>query len=334
MKSRLTFLIIIIVAIALLSVYWRSKGQFNDAGDERPEPSHVDDRPATSPQSAQVPPSDDTQKGGGVPPERAALIKAIFSQSITIYGRVLDQHGQAIEGARIRFGVHDKPWESGSSYFATSDVDGRFEISGISGAAANTEVSKEGYYNGRESRRILKPGEPTSKKNPAIFTLYKKGEADAVVHRPAAGIEPSEGISTVYFDFNRARFLTSAQGSNLMQVEIKAAPENTLGREWEYSIIIPGGGLQKRGHEFQFIAPDSGYVEKISGGYGLNAPNWRGSFGEEMIALLPDGTVARFEINIGIKGRKYVRIYELVYNPDPTSRNLELDPAKVIKPTP
>jgi hypothetical protein len=254
----------------------------------------------------------------------------MFSQPLTIVGQVVDQDGKPIEGATIRFGVHDKAWESGSSFFRTSDAEGRFEMSGISGAAVNTEVSKDGYYNGAESRRVIKPGESSSKESPVIFRLYKKRNAVNLVYRPVSAMELADDVDMVYFDFKEARLSLTPNGSHVLEVKLEADENNVIGREWAYHIRIPGGGLQKRRHEFDFIAPDSGYAEVIEGGYEKNAPDWRGGYNEHLIAKLSDGSVARFEISIGVQRRRYVRVHEIAYNPDPASRNLELDPAKVI----
>lgn len=273
----------------------------------------------------------------GAPRDNVALAKAIFAQPISVYGRVVDQFGQPIEGAKIRFGVHDKPWERGSEYFRTSDADGRFEIDDVKGAAINTEVFKDGYYNGNESRRIFKPGEPTSKKIPSVFVLYKKGEAEPVIYQSLDSMRLHQGVEIVHFDFKRARLLKSAEGQGQMFVEIVSTPGLERGRYWKYSISIKGGGLQKRTHEFAFSAPESGYIETIAGEYGGQSPSggeWRNSHSDDYFAMLSDGTKARFKIELGTKRENYMRISEFVYNPKPDSRNLEFDPTKVIKPKP
>jgi len=264
------------------------------------------------------------------------LVKAFFDQSISVYGRVVDQFGQSIEAAKVRFGVNDKPWESGSEYFRTSDSEGRFHIKGVKGAAINTEVSKEGYYNGKESRRILNPGELTSKESPAVFVLYKKGVTEPVIYQPVDAMRLPQGVESAVFDFRRGILLKSGEGAGQMLVEIVSTPGVEHGRYWKYTISIKGGGLQKRTHEFAFSAPESGYLETISGEYGgspAGGKKWRNSFSDEYFALLPDGTKARLKIELGAKRESYVRISELIYNPNPDSRNLEFDPAKVIKLT-
>jgi len=294
---------------------------------------------------ASIAPVDDTsltaasiaqgQENINSPGDSINSVKTTFSESISVYGRVVDQFGQPIVGAEIRFGIHDKPWEHGSEIFKTSDVDGYFSIDDVKGAAINAEVFKDGYYNGAQSRRIFKPGEHTSKMIPAVLVLYEKGEADAVIHRPSDSINLPHGNNGAYLDFKLGSLSISRKGQLL--VEVVSTPGVDHGRYWEYKITITGGGLQKRTHEFAFTAPESGYKEIISGNYASSSPNdetWRNTYSDEFFAMLPDGTKARFKIELGTKRVNYIIISELVYNPNPSSLKLEFDPTKVITPKP
>lgn len=336
MKTRTRTGLICLFLLLFLVAYWclsqsRPAGLFKSV---RPQ-----SQDAEPPQLVQAAPPPDPQvpspsaAPGGVPPEKAALFKAFFAQSISLYGLVLDQSKQPIEGATVRLGVHDNPNGSGSEYFRVSDAYGRFQTSDLRGAAINAEVSKEGYYNGLESRRILKPGEPISKEAPVVFVLYKIGDIEPVVYLRSATVEFKDVGGIAYLDFKRGRLTHVGNGSSQMRIEIASSPGRQRGRAWAYKIIVPGGGLQKRTHEFSFSAPEAGYLETVEGGYGGNAPedpSWRGSFGDHFFARLADGSVARFQINLGIKGGSYVEISQLVYNPNSSSRNLEYDPAKAL----
>lgn len=263
----------------------------------------------------------------------ASLAKAIFEQPIYLYGLIVDQFGHPIKDASIRLGLHDKPWENGSDFSRVSDSNGRFSIKDLRGAALNVEVLKEGYYNGDESRRVFKPGELSSDMAPFVFILYKKGVAEPVIYHSVAAVRLSKNIAGAHFDFNNGRFLELSDGRGGMFVEIDSSSGLGYGRYWRYSITIKGGGLIKRTHEFAFSAPESGYVESIAGEYGGQpSPDskWRSSFSEEYFAILPDNTRARFKIELGSKRSNYIRISDLIYNPDPKSINLEFDPAMAI----
>lgn len=273
------------------------------------------------------------EKPPGPPPENVALFKAFFAQAIAIHGRVIDQGGQAIPNVHVQLTVHDKPGEEGSKYVRISDSDGQFEISGVNGASVNVEVSKDGYYAGQESRRVFDAGQKNTADSPAIFVLHKKGQAEPLVYLRSATVGLKDESGVAYLDFKRVRLTHVGNSQSQMRIEIASSPGRQRGRAWTYKIIVPGGGLQKRTHEFAFSAPEAGYVETVEGGYGGNAPDdpsWRGSFGEHFFARLADGSVARFQINLGIKGGSYVEISQLVYNPNSSSRNLEYDPAKAL----
>lgn len=267
------------------------------------------------------------------PPEGVALFRAFFAQVISIHGRVTDQSNNAIPDAHVQLTVHDKPGEKGTDYVKTTDNDGRFEIIGVTGASVNVELSKDGYYSGKESRRIIDAGEKSSVDNPMIFLLHKKGEGLPVVYLRSATVGLKEQGGVAYLDFEHGR-LTALEGNETqMRIEIVSSQGRQRGRAWKFKLSLLGGGLQKRNHEFAFNAPASGYVEIIEGGYSEHAaddPDWRGSFGDHFFALLPDGSVARFQINLGVKGGPYVEISQLVYNPDSNSKNLEYDPLNTI----
>ena len=322
----------------LAALLWMRSSQPLDGGiPEKQPPSAAPEVAAQpiippSPASGAPAPAVPQDKPLGPPLENVALFKAFFAQAVSIHGRVIDQGGHAIPGVHVQLTVHDKPGEEGSEYAKTTNNEGRFEISGVNGASVNVEVSKDGYYRGRESRRVFDAGQKNNADNPAVFVLHKKGEGVPLVYLRSATIGLKEEGGVAYIDFKRGR-ITSANAQGQLRIEIMSSPGLQRGRAWGYKIVVPGGGLQKRTHEFAFSAPVSGYVETIEGGYGGNTtddPNWRGSFGDQFFAQLPDGSVARFQVNLGIKGGSYAEISQLVYNPDPNSRNLEYDPEKTI----
>lgn len=325
-----------LVLLAVL-LWVRSRQSLDSDVPEKKSPAPAPEiaaQPVIPPSPASAPaPATPQDKPPGPPPENVAVFKAFFAQVISIHGRVIDQGGQAIPDAHVRLTVQDKPGENGSEYARASDNEGRFEVSGVTGASVNVEVSKDGYYSGQESRRVFDAGQKNSPDSPAIFVLHKKGEAEPLVHLRSATIGLKDEGGIAYLDFKRGRLTQASNGQSQMRIEIVSSPGRQRGRAWGYKIIVPGGGLQKRTHEFAFSAPETGYVETIEGGYDGNRPddpNWRGSFGEHFFAQLSDGSVARFQVNLGIKGGSYVEVSQLVYNPNSSSRNLEYDPAKAI----
>ena len=334
MKPKPRFIIGFVVLICLLILGSWLFFRFTYASGRKRglPPNHPPAKPMTQDPRAGAAPAQATKTFDNV-----SLAKAMFAQSLSVYGRVVDQFGRPLEGAKIRFGVHDRPWESGSEYFRSSDSDGRFSISSVKGAAINTEVFMDGYYNGDQSRRVFKPGEFSSAADPFEFVLYQKGETEPVIYRAVAGVRLTSGTASAKLDFSRGALMESNEGRGQMLVEIASTPGIEHGRPWRYAIRIKGGGLQKRTHEFAFMAPKSGYSEMIAGEYAggmSDIGNWRNSFSGDFFALLPDGTKARFKIELGTKRENYIRVSELVYNPNPNSLNLELDPEKAIEPSP
>ena len=77
-----------------------------------------------------------------------ARFRSFFKTPISFYGKVIDEKGNPIEGADVKFSAHDQtnPSIQSSHYSCTSDKDGLFSVTGIHGAGLYVEVSKRGYY--------------------------------------------------------------------------------------------------------------------------------------------------------------------------------------------
>jgi hypothetical protein len=99
---------------------------------------------------------------------------------------------------------------------------------------------------------------------------------------------------------------------------------------WISRVSVPGGGLALTTEEFSYEAPEEGYVDSMEI---TNAtpkpPNWPCDYGAMLYLKTTQGygrVMVRYITNMD---RMFVTAW---FNPNPNSRNLELDPAKVIKP--
>jgi hypothetical protein len=77
----------------------------------------------------------------------AGALVDLFKTPIELYGRVEDQHGKPIAGAKIELFPLDNP-TGGSSHsktVLTSDAKGEFSIKGLHGISMGVQASKEGF---------------------------------------------------------------------------------------------------------------------------------------------------------------------------------------------
>lgn len=262
--------------------------------------------------------------------------KPMFLNAVNFYGKVVDQTGSPVEGASIRYSVPSNLAEIGKGTVQgpTTDSAGLFSITGKTGAGITVFVSHPNYYSSDQSSGQFKYFENTEKNpsssNPAIFVLRKKGDAEPLVNQkqvlrnvPKNGQAVSVG-------------LTGTSGTDLtIQAWTSPRPAgaaNNASFDWKVRVEVPGGGLVAYEDAYQFEAPAEGYessVEFAMPAAGIDG-KWRDRFEETFFVKLANGNFARMRFQM-IAGGNHFAVVESYYNPTPGNRNLEFDPAKVVK---
>ena len=114
-------------------------------------------------------------------------LRMIFSHSINFYGRVGDEKGVPVEGARVRYSVPSSFSEiqKGTVEGPVTDAKGMFSITGKRGAGIYVSVSHPGYYETDQSYRQFSYFENTADNptptSPAEFVLRRKGTAEPLL---------------------------------------------------------------------------------------------------------------------------------------------------------
>lgn len=280
-----------------------------------------------------------------------AVIKQVeitFSAPIEFYGRVIDQNGDLVPDAEIGYTAADKFMASGSNYTGKSDAQGFFEISGIKGAGLGVAVRKAGYYfieekddrspssaatfgygMGPDSYRQA----PPTRDKPAIFVLQKMGETKPLIY-----------VGTRYYKVTKdgqateVNLQTGSQvglGGGDIRFERWATDQNKNDKgyfDWRLRITVPEGGIIEREGEFVFEAPEEGYQKVIE----INMPTssgekWQYTVIKSYFVKLQDGRYARINATIQAGHNNTPLVLDAFVNPTLGDRNLEFDPAKVVK---
>jgi len=208
-------------------------------------------------------------------------------QPIDFYGRIIDDLGAAIEGAKVKFvWTHYVQPEATYETNVTSDENGRFSLTGAVGATLNVEVSKEGYYRMGDasvksfsySKAQFNQPFQSDPNNPVVFKLRKKGNGvNLVTSDNEKGPEysvplPLDG-TPVKIDLLQR--LTSDSG----QIEIsQKKPEFKdwkQANEWSLKMTISGGGFVEENDQFPFEAPETGYQPTVELNFQKGLPDWR-----------------------------------------------------------
>lgn len=204
-----------------------------------------------------------------------------WKMPINFYGRVIDENGSPVPGARVVFLWTNLFAEGSSQSMAESDATGVFSLEDKIGRVLQVDVSKQGYYKPRNERLRsfdyaafweVNYHEPDPAR-PVTFHLRKKGRVTPLIvgekQRPiAANGTPS-----------RLDLLHDGRVSSAGQFEI-AALTNTekyppAKFDWRATITIHDGGLTEHELEFPFEAPVEGYQPTFAFAMPSASPDWK-----------------------------------------------------------
>jgi hypothetical protein len=264
-----------------------------------------------------------------------------FESPIELYGKVVDQHGDAIQGATVNLYPVDTPWEdSKSKMTVSSDVNGKFSVKGLRGTAMGVQATKEGYLfisplGGPASSVSVKYGHGgksgklhSNPATPVILTLHKVGQVEPMFYMPDTRWKlPVDG--TV-----RKISLDSKTGDGSHQIEFsfksdwsKLPMDNEINSkqfDWTFEAKILGGGFIWNDSDFNFEAPETGYKESIRYHYSADMPGeaWKRFQHGRYFVKFADGSYGRIRIDIdGASDRRPLKMTSWLCL-KPGSRNL------------
>jgi len=246
---------------------------------------------------------------------------------VSFYGRVVDENGQPIPQANVKFGLNDTSIRGTSEYYTQSDASGLFSLTGVKGKFLGVHITKEEYYQSRlenntfdyaGGNNIFNP----DRNNPVVFRLHKGGEKVALIKKEfEVHIKVGEAVTI--------DLLTGKTNSPNSQLQVELLENEPFRRKikgtWSMRVSAIDGGIQFQTEEFPFLAPESGYRPSIDlGPDSEKPPTWKGSgyYGGAFYLQTHNG-YANVKIQ-AIPGNSYFR---LSYYLNPSgSRNLEPDP--------
>lgn len=358
MRKRIVLLLVLLTGLGVAWLLWQRRSI-----DVKPPSSAVANaswpKVAAPTQNAPVPQSGSSSPLRSSPPvgvkqpdaesEKRYLDKLIpiLQRPLTFYGKVIDEHGAPVPSAKVRFSLVNNPDPniSGTRGEIESGQDGRFVITGR-GMSIYVEVSKEGYYRVPKSNDMLgssggfenhgnladiEVGLPTGDK-PALFVLRKIGEAAPLIHAgPRSIIVPEDGAPT---DVDLSTGQVVVPGKGQLRVEVWAQnqgmnPNKGEHYDWRCRLSVSGGGMVQRSGEFEFEAPDVGYVPTAELAQFAMAKHWTPNMTRQFFVRLPDDRYARINFQIATNGDHFI-VLESFLNPTPGNRNLEFDPQKAV----
>ena len=279
-------------------------------------------------------------------PVRAFI--AAYQTPIEFYGKVVNQHGEAVAGASVKILPFDNAFgNSDTQMLLTSDAGGLFSVKGLKGLAIGVMVEKNGYLTwpdlglekpasahrieyGLDDTRGARFKDPNK---PTLFTLHDPGPLEPLVYvKEKRWSLPVDG-----FPRNIALDAEDGLGTHLIEFRFtsdwsKLPNENASNYkhfDWKLEVSIPGGGFCKYVGDYAFDAPETGYQEKITINYPADMTDrqWKRMAFRRCFVKFADGTCAR--IRFGIDGGTAADYGPLSMtswmNRKPGSRNLASD---------
>lgn len=352
---------IIIALLALLMVAWIVWMLGNPKPSSPPQPSAqvatATPAPATSPLITPAPTTSPTsipasmrqQPGGPYQPadprwaERRRLRKEDpkyeWKTPIEFYGKVLDQDGNPVAGATADV-VWTNMTPNGSSHMqVTSDADGLFSITGISGKHMTVQATKDGYYRetskGRSSYEYAGFWEPTyhepDPNNPVIFHLRRKGVSEPMIQRGPMLLGARNDGTPANFDLTTGRKAADSSGN----IALRISKGSKINKRFDWTATvegIDGAGLIESKDEFMATAPADGYLPHWTFSQKATDETYQSEVQAKFYVKTGDGKYARVEMRIIPEYNETAAVDLTVYlNPAPGSRNLEFDPTKVVQ---
>ena len=241
-----------------------------------------------------------------------------FRSPIRLHGRVEDQHGDPVSGAKVVCMPMDAAFgdESGSTTTLTSGADGKFFVNGLHGASMGVQASMDGYLDippaGGPASFVMvgyaddaEQGKRYSRaETPLVLRLHKIGPMEPMVYvnirRRSLPVDGS--VKRIALDSESG--IGSHQIEFLLKtgwVNIPADNEHFGDRfDWTFEARIPGGGFVWSDNDFNCVAPESGYMESIRLNYKVSMPveQWKNYVYGNFFVKFADGSHGRIKLFI------------------------------------
>ena len=245
---------------------------------------------------------------------------------ISFYGRIVDQYGNPLADADVRFTVTDLSLQGSSEYHTKSDPNGFFSLSGIRGRHLMVYFSKEGYYQSATEGNAFDYNDIASgnqykpdRSHPEVFHLHRGGEKVALIKRDM-NVRVQLG-ETVVVDLLNGKTNSPNGQLRIELLENDRGGRNGFGSKCSMRLSVLDGGIQPYTEEFPFVAPETGYESSVQIGseFGNPPPGW-GTRTARAFFLHAQGLYARVLVEMNPGGS----LLGLDYYVNPTgSRNLE-----------
>lgn len=278
---------------------------------------------------------------------KISKVQQAQNRVIEFYGQVLDQDNKPVSGVRIHYTIatYEGVISTGPSvknFDVSTDVNGKFVISGVGEGINIMERSKPGYEFEKRYQYYYMNRQQIGHKlrsrgtldEPVIFHAWKMMEAEPLYHGEGLVFFEGDGRSNT-LDLTKGGLAIKKEGGSAGDIVIKFERPLNAKRtdkfEWSFSIESIGGGVIESDDSFMNLAPQDGYQHSWQVMYVPNDPSYQQEPEKKFYVMSNGGAhYARLEMRLIPHYRTHSAIdIKFWMNPN-GSRNLQYDPSKRI----
>jgi len=268
--------------------------------------------------------------------DKSQIIKRIPAaeneKPLEAYGRVIDQYGHPVVGAKVDGNALQNVGSASSRYdtnTTSTDADGKFEFTNLHGVNLGISIQKEGYetnnkgYQGAQGKLT-----PT---NRDTYVMWKLQGAEPMVHQKFIAKLPCDGME-VNLDLIKGKPTTEAGDLTVsfLRNPVDIVPGKHF--QWTLTLKVSGGGLLEIHDPYPYQAPTDDYEQIVTLGTGTDPANFQDSATKNFYYKSADGKYGRITIELQADFQPPPTFFRIEAYINPSgSRNLEFDGTKEIK---
>lgn len=317
MKKLFPYIIFILILAVVIVAFWRRPVPASNEAKKSPESAQFNillqgtneaNQTNLTSAHAKIP------TGSSLSPTNATLksITEKFIQQqqgpISFYGQCIDQNSNPVAGVDIEASVQQLTFDPTAEEMVgakqigvklTSDINGRFEITGVVGTGFGIILSpKNGYMSSSKSPKSFGQNSG-SYENPIVFRMWKKGGSQKLISHYISRMGIPVDGQPVQFDLlngNRVtsggQFIVSCKRDPLM------LPSGNSRYNWSVILQVPNGGLITNNDEFMYLAPEVGYEEAYAVEMDKAATNWTRTLDQQFYIKLENGDYGNLIVHL------------------------------------
>ncbi len=255
------------------------------------------------------------------------ILDAENGRKIDFYGKVVDQNGAPVAGAKVRGVIvfSSMAGTNNKDYFTETDGNGLFKFTNLHGPNFGAVPSKEGYvYDERQPANWSENYNPNPNV-PIVFPIWKLQGAEPMVHAQIHDYIPCDGTEIQY---NLLTGKRTSTGGGLIVKFIRNPVQIVRGTPfaWTLTLEVPGGGLIEVKDLYPYEAPENGYEPFTTIATGSDVKNYTDSASKTYYVKSADGKYGRLTIELQADFQPPPTSFDAnIYLNLSGSRNLEYD---------